>query len=616
MPAPTTSARASAWEWTRTALLSANIAWTTLCLGGFLPGTKIVMAALTALLVAVHFFDPRSGGRAHPAGWLFIPFIAYAAANVLWVTPVRWLGWGDWLNWAQAVAVFWVVLNGIESPSCRRFLCATLIAIGAASAVLATYQHYVKPDWLMLGRTQAEQFIGRSSGPFGIPNSLGVLMALLIPPVGALALGRGRPASVRALCAAALFLLAAGFVFAVSRGAWLALAAAFALRPLVVSDRSPGRRIAAAAAAVLAAASAATILYFSYPLMRARVDQLVRDSGEITRPILWRGAFRIFEAHPVFGGGAGSFDALFEEFRPVGFRDRPIYAHCDYINTLADYGLVGFVLFFGAAGIIAWQGARARGLAGAAYTGLIAFALHLLVDFHLKIPALAIIVATVAALVTAEAWLRPNAGSPGRRASGPARAVALCVGIGVLALTFAWVVPKHRAEDVRRLARERIDKMAAAGTDVSKEGGALFDIDSALARSLLLDASNAQAWSDKAYADSLLALVEPGRTAELGAQVEREASRAVELAPVIAEFWIRKGTGLDMQGRWIDGGECFVQALRLAPNRADVWYYQAYHMSLTSIEKGPAMAAAAIALRLDPGFLLAQVLRQRLGARP
>src|ERR1039457_2455233 len=106
----------------RVALLLANISWTTLCLGGFLPGSRVLMAALTAALIAVHVADPARGTRAHAAGWLFVPFLAYAAANVAWVTPVRWLGWTDWLNWAQAAAVFWVVLNGVVTPACRRFV--------------------------------------------------------------------------------------------------------------------------------------------------------------------------------------------------------------------------------------------------------------------------------------------------------------------------------------------------------------------------------------------------------------------------------------------------------------------------------------------------------------
>jgi O-antigen ligase len=611
MPANPQPARALNFQWARVALLCANVLWTTLCLGGFLPGTRVAMTLLTAALVAVHLADPARGTRAHLAGMLFLPFLAYAAANVTWVTPVRWLGWFDWLNWAQAMAVFWVVLNGIEAPACRRFLFGFLASVGVVAAALAGYQHFVRPDWLMLGRTQAGQFLGRSSGPFGIPNSLGVLMALLIPPVGWLAFGPGRTRVSRAAGAVALAFLCAGFVLAVSRGAWLALAAAFALRPLLSPGSSVARRVGGTLLAAAVAAAAAAVLYFSFPLMHERVDQLVKDAGERTRPILWRGAWRIFEAHPAFGGGAASFDALFEPYRTEGYIDQPYYAHCDYVNTLADYGAVGFVLLFGAAAVVAWRCVRARGLAGAAFTGLLAFAFHLLVDFHLKIPALAMIVATIGALVTAQAWPPVRARHGGGR--GLWRVAATCAAVAVPVLAFTWVLPKYRSEAARRSGREAIDRMALDGVDVSHEADSLAAISSQLSRALILDPGNAQAWSDKAYADSLGALVNPGRTAELGMAVEREARRAVELCPVVWEYWVRLGTGLDMQHRWIEGGACYVHALQLAPMRADAWYYQAYHLSLVPNEAGPAIDAADLSLRLDPGFLLAQALRHRMG---
>jgi hypothetical protein len=80
----------------------------------------VVMGLLTGALIAVHLVDPSRRARPHPAGLLFIPFLAYAAANLAWVTPVRWMGWFDWLNWAQMVAIFWIVLNAVESPESRR----------------------------------------------------------------------------------------------------------------------------------------------------------------------------------------------------------------------------------------------------------------------------------------------------------------------------------------------------------------------------------------------------------------------------------------------------------------------------------------------------------------
>jgi hypothetical protein len=581
-----------------------------------MPGPKVVMIILTGALIAVHLVDPSRRGRPHPAGWLFIPFVAYAAVNLAWVSPVRWIGWFDWLNWAQMVAVFWIVLNAVESPGSRRFLCALLVALGVVAAAMASYQHFVDPHWMMLGRHQIPQFIGRATGPFGIPNSLGVFFALLIPPVGAVAFGRGRSPGLRILCAAALCTFAAGFVMAISRGAWIALAGAFALRPLLTPGASFGRRIATALAVVLLASAAVALLYNTYPLMRERSIEFVHDVGERTRPIIWRGTWRIFEAHPVVGGGAGAFDVLFEKYRPEGFRDEPIYSHCDYLNTLADYGVVGFALFFGPVAYLGWRTSRVDGLAAAAWTGLLAFFLHLLVDFHLKIPALAMIVATVSALVVREAWPRgaaAPAGGPVR--SGTSLAVAWFAAAAVMVFAVFCAAPRYEAEKFRWAAREKIDKMAAAGVDVSGQRAAMTAVSAGLDRAISLNPQDAQAWSDRAYADSLWSLIEPERTVELGVAAERDAAKAIAICPIFAEFWVRQGAGLDMQYRWIEGGGSFIRALQIAPVRADMWYYQAYHLSLKRTEIGPAMAAVDLSLRLDPGFLLAQVLRQRLANR-
>ncbi len=614
MPAPTHPDRASACEWARASLLSANLVWTTLCLGGVLPGTKMVTVLLVAALAVVHFGDSEAAGRAHPAGWLFLPFIAYAAANAAWVSPFHWLGWADWLNWTQAWLVFWIALNGICAAPCRALVASSLAGLALAAAGMAAYQHFGNTTWIMLGRTQAQQFVGRSTGPFGIPNSLGVFAALLIPPSAAVVLRSARGPWVRVAASLVTAALLVSFVLAISRGAWIALAAALALRPLLSGGRSLARRLAATLASLAGAAALAGLLYATFPLMRVRVDQLVQDMGEKTRPILWRGAWRIFEAHPGLGGGAGGFNALFEKYRPQGYRDEPIYAHCDYLNTLADYGMTGFVLLAGAAAVVAFRASRAKGLEGAAFTGLLAFGIHLLVDFHLKIPSLALSFATIAAFVTAEGWSVLPPASP---SWGPAgRGLATGVAAGFLALALVWAVPAFRAEALRQDARRVIDRMGATGADPKTGAGELQAARASLARAVHLDPANAQAWSDKAYADSIWALVRPGETSGLGAETERDADAALALCPLVAEFWVRKGTGLDMQGRWVAGGDCIVRALQLAPARADVWYYQAYHLSLNPNESGPALAAADVCLRLDPGFLLAQVLRQRLGASP
>ncbi|HZZ18003.1 MAG TPA: O-antigen ligase family protein [Opitutaceae bacterium] len=608
MTLSSTAARPSAWEWARAGVLSANIAWTTLCLGGFLPGTRVAMIVMTALLVALHFCDPDSAPRAHPAGWLLVPFLAYGVWNLEAVSQVRWIGWTDWLGWAQAIAVFWVVLNGVRSPGARRLVCLAIVGVAVVSVGMAAYQHFVNPKWLMLGRTQVMQYSGRATGSFGIPNSLGVFMALLIPPVAFTVFDRASPALRRVLAALVLATLVYGFVLAVSRAAWLALAAALALRSLFAPGRSIGLRVLGAVAAIAIPAATVAVLYYTMPVMHERVLNFVKDSGEHSRPIIWRGAWGIFLDHPVFGGGAGCFDVLFEKFRPIGFRDDPVYAHCDYLNTLCDYGAVGFVLLFGAVAAIAWKCRGARGIDGAVLTGLLAFSLHLLVDFHMKIPAIAIVVATLGAFMTGSTWIAKESAGHG----AAARATGIALALIAMAFGIFWAAPRFRAEEIRRAAREKIDKMAEAGKDVSHEHDAFAGIRTSFERAVALDPRNAQAWSDKAYADTLWGLIEPLEIHALGIQAEKDAVVAIQLSPVVAEFWVRKGAGLDMQGKWLKGGECNATALQIAPCRADTWYYQAYHSSLDPIEKGPALAAADLSLRLDPGFRLAQSLRQRL----
>ncbi|HYD85666.1 MAG TPA: hypothetical protein VEA63_16475, partial [Opitutus sp.] len=182
------------WEWTQLALLVANLAWTTFCLGGYRAETMVASSALTGALFAVHLAGWAGGWSAssstrlnatkfHPAGWLFVPFVIYAAVNVARISPVPWIGWRDWLGWVQMIAVFWVVLNGVRSRATRATLGWSLVAIGFAAVLLACYQRFVQPDWLAMGRTQADQFLGRASGPFGIPNSLAALLLLLLPPM-------------------------------------------------------------------------------------------------------------------------------------------------------------------------------------------------------------------------------------------------------------------------------------------------------------------------------------------------------------------------------------------------------------------------------------------------
>jgi O-antigen ligase len=335
----TSTPRVSIWEWAQTALLAANLAWSTLGRGGFPPPIMQVTAALTAALLVVHLLArvvPGGGDSprraAHPAGWFFLPFLLYAAVNALWISPVPWLAWRDWFGWAQMIAVFWVVLNSIRSPAPQRVLFLTIISLGIVGVLLACYQCFVNADWQMLGGTRL-YYRGRGSGPFGMPNSLAAFFLLVLPAAAALGFRRSATPAARVWWGWVTLVLALGLVLTISRGAWLAFALALMVWPLCAVHGPWLRRMGIAALVLGGLLLAGGVLYSRSPGVRARLAGLITDAGERTRPIAWRGAWALFREHPVIGTGAGSYDVLFEKYRPEGFADRPLYAHNDYLNT-------------------------------------------------------------------------------------------------------------------------------------------------------------------------------------------------------------------------------------------------------------------------------------------
>jgi tetratricopeptide (TPR) repeat protein len=331
----------------------------------------------------------------------------------------------------------------------------------------------------------------------------------------------------------------------------------------------------------------------------------------------------------VLGTGAGSYNTLFERHRPEGFRDEPQWAHNDYLNTLSDYGVLGFVLCFGGAAVIAVRTANRRiaqpsvlvaeaqsgwaapDVGKALGVGLGAFALSLFVDFHLKIPALAMITAVMAGELVRRHWPAP-AGPPAGRKTQIAL-LAACLAVSLFALVVAF--PLYRAEAARYEGRQRIDRMAhATRTSSNERREVLSAAAAAFADALAIDSGNAQAWSDRAYVTELWAHLAPSQMNELGREAETEAKEALDRSVVVPEFWIRRGVALDMQGRWDEAGGAFVKALELAPANSVVWYHHAYHLSLKSIGQPLALAAIENSLRLDPSSPSAIALRQRLNS--
>ncbi len=186
------------------------------------------------------------------------------------------------------------------------------------------------------------------------------------------------------------------------------------------------RRIGATLLAVLLLAGVAAVVAAGGPASLARRASssfrasLPETGGDLNRRLVslssdgrseyWRVAWREIVAHPLLGGGAGSYERYWHRDRRVGYEARN--AHNLYLETLAELGPLGLILLLAALAVplVALGAARARPAATLAAGGYGAFLAHSAIDWDWQIPAvtLAGLLCGAGILVSAR---RDNAGT-------------------------------------------------------------------------------------------------------------------------------------------------------------------------------------------------------------
>ena len=101
----------------------------------------------------------------------------------------------------------------------------------------------------------------------------------------------------------------------------------------------------------------------------------------------WRGAAGVIREHPLFGCGLGSFWCVYQRYMLPG-ADMIQHAHNSYLEVWAELGIPGLVLLVVLLGLSIVRGMRnPKDVPGVgAAVGLLAFALHNLVEFDLYVP--------------------------------------------------------------------------------------------------------------------------------------------------------------------------------------------------------------------------------------
>jgi O-antigen ligase len=160
------------------------------------------------------------------------------------------------------------------------------------------------------------------------------------------------------------------------------------------------------------------LLFGSTTEMVLRLGEALNAEGVGTdgRRQLWGESWRLFRAYPLTGAGLGTFEQALYPFRSWLPTNTVAFAHNDFLQVLAESGVVGFVLAMALAvslvrqSVSVWRrpGSPCPWLGLGLLAAFMAAGLHSLVDFNLYIPANALALAWLAGVAVSPALREAN----------------------------------------------------------------------------------------------------------------------------------------------------------------------------------------------------------------
>ena len=284
-----------------------------------------------------------------------------------------------------------------------------IMILGFAVSGLGILQHLTFNGKLYWFREM--RYGGIPFGPFVNRNHFAGFAELVLPmSLVPLLLGRVRRERMILVGILAIIPLSA-LLLSASRGGIVGLGAELAFAVLIVVLQKTGGRHLFVGGMVLLVAFG-TVAWLGVNQVLARFSSL--QTLEVTqskRAAMRRGTWRIFVDHPVIGTGLGTLQQVYPPYETLFDGKIVNHAHNDYLEALAETGIVGGaccawflgVVFIGALRFWQKEGnsfANTLRLCGwAACCGLL---VHSLVDFNLHIPSNLLLFLLMALLAAAE----------------------------------------------------------------------------------------------------------------------------------------------------------------------------------------------------------------------
>jgi O-antigen ligase len=331
----------------------------------------VSFAALAAAFLLVRQLrTPGFSVRWHAVLWLPLMLMAYALGSIAW--SHGYLAGVEAVRWFVFALLAWVALNVFTRE--RLPMLAWGIHGGAVVASFwAALQFWADLSLFPQGPNPGSTFVNRNFFAEFVVCTL---------PFSALLLARAKRSSAIALLAASNGLVITAILMTGTRAAlialWLQLLIVWPLiawrcraaLPLLVAPRA--HRMLAAGALVLCVAGLGSIPSGNPKVLaEARGETALargivrtqsigpRDHSLGIRMVMWKATLGMLHAHPLAGVGAGAWESEIPLYQAEGSQlETDYYVHNEYLQLVAEYGLVGWIFLGGLAALCLRWAAR------------------------------------------------------------------------------------------------------------------------------------------------------------------------------------------------------------------------------------------------------------------
>jgi O-antigen ligase len=344
--------------------------------------------------------------------WLYLPLLGLGAIAIVQcvfgLSLYPYLTKIELLKWASYGLLFFLTTESFQTEDQVRQFVWFLLSLGFVVSLFGIIQHFSfngKLYWLVSLPPGAGPF-----GPFVNGDHFAGFVELTVPLGLALLLFRSRRREQVTLLLLFTIVPTGALILSACRGGIIGLVLEFTLLAFLSRAHRIGRKQLPGAVAV-AFVAGSFIVWLGVSKATQRFEQLTHRgvSGEL-RVSIYHDTWCIFLDHLWVGTGLGTLVAVYPRYASFYNGLTVEHAHNDYLELLADTGIMGGLIGLSFIGLLSWRSlanlrlarsSLARAIIAGSLVACSGLLVHSLMDFNLHIPSNTLLFLLLSCLATA-----------------------------------------------------------------------------------------------------------------------------------------------------------------------------------------------------------------------